>query len=417
MWFGFSHFLHEDAYTQAPINQRGWKIHWAADSRGRLTGNRGVGQIQRNLITFNPHISRNWSKFLTKNGQWKYKQATTGRECQYETLRKIWKSRTYVDSYPNGNRDLLVGPSLNAIHPRGGVSDEPPYHEISINAPCYENYDNCRIPLNARLIKFNLFEDWNANAFTVVKDFLRGIMANNVGPDNLPGFDAVQADRIESAFFHCGWRVDWRAVRKANKHVRERRVRFANYSRSWRRHRPIRVDGAQSDCQRVQDFMDRLRNEHHEPHGYNGDDSSDNDDDSAPGRGLGRRPPNGGPNGGQAGNDDDSSDDQDDDDAPAPRSSRNKQSQSSQRSRISQGRKGKAASGKRAKSAKKSGNNDKRPRKAKKPKKIVKEKGKGSARGSKKSSQNVVSSCYIFTLILLNLLEQRVQLSQDIRLN
>ena len=237
------------------------------------------------MVTWAKHLQEGWQGFLTENGQWQYKRAIAGRQARRRHLLNTFLDGNFVDPHPDGCPGLYLGPSVNMIHPPGGVLADPGEHRRSkLNVE--ECYPNTRIPLTTigMMNKSDLFLDISESPLTVVTDFLNGRMAfsNNHHKSN---YHVLQADRVESAFFHLGWRVDWRAVYKANKHVRGRYVKLAVNSRPWLRHPPVQFDKLQQHTDSVIVLTRRLRNEKWESDDYHfigdsDDDGSDGDDDS-----------------------------------------------------------------------------------------------------------------------------------------
>jgi hypothetical protein len=235
-------------------------------------GNLNVGLGKRYMINWAKCLQRGWKDFLTNNGQWQDRRATAGRYAQRKYLLSLHKDPEFVDLFPNGCPKLYLGPSLNLIHPPGGVVIDPAEHRRRKldAAECYPNY---RIPLSNLGIKVDLFLEISKSALEVITDFLQGKMAFRT-QHSLVGFHVRQADRVESAFFHLGWRVDWRAVYKANKHVREKYVKSAINSRSWTSHPPIQVDDKQKYSDTLTHIMHNLRENNPEFHGYDSSGSS-----------------------------------------------------------------------------------------------------------------------------------------------
>ncbi|EHL01091.1 hypothetical protein M7I_2952 [Glarea lozoyensis 74030] len=224
------------AFAKSPYSRDRYKIVFSGAKHGTKLGNRGVGLGKRYLITWAPHLLKGWKHFLTGNGQWKDGRATAGRiHIQMAAQRKI---------------DAKL---------------------------CYPN---TRIPLTIAHIKVDLYLQISKSPLTVAMDFLQGKMAltNQYSP---PGYHIIQADRVESAFFHLGWRVDWRAVYKANKHVREKFVKLAVNSRSWIHQPPLQIDDQQPHSNALAIVMQKLRNENIEYHSYDSSGSSDDEDESS----------------------------------------------------------------------------------------------------------------------------------------
>ncbi|KAG9238505.1 hypothetical protein BJ875DRAFT_346152, partial [Amylocarpus encephaloides] len=223
IWFGFVLHRHRSGKLW-------YTLKYSAAKNNVPLGNRNVGQVKRNLITFDHHWVEHWRCHLTENGQWNFGHATLGRS----RLRQAAASKCYPNS---------------------------------------------RILLSPRNIRIGIWSAWAGTALHVIRDFLGGNMAaDRAGQVH---FDVLQTDRIEAAFWELGWRVDWRAVRKANKHVRNSHVRLAINSRSWKRHQPIMVDEHQQNSRNVKTIMDSIRKGNPENHDYDTDEES-SDDESDP---------------------------------------------------------------------------------------------------------------------------------------
>jgi hypothetical protein len=269
IWFAFDR-------VDPRFSRDGWKIVFSGSNETTPLGNRNVGLGKRYLITWVKYLQRGWSGFLTSNGQWADGQAWAGRRAQRDHLLSLHKDPTFVDPFPKGCPKLYLGPRLNMIHPPGGVQEDPAVHrQRKLDAA--ECYPNSRIPLSNLGIKVDLFLEISKSAIEVVTDFLNGKMAFRT-KHSLVDFHVLQADRVESAFFHLGWRVDWRAVYKANKHVREKYVKFAMNSRSWISHPPIQVDDKQRWSNTLTHMMPHMQNENKEFHGYDSAGSSADED-------------------------------------------------------------------------------------------------------------------------------------------
>ncbi|EPE35271.1 hypothetical protein GLAREA_10968 [Glarea lozoyensis ATCC 20868] len=266
------------AFAKSPYSRDRYKIVFSGAKHGTKLGNRGVGLGKRYLITWAPHLLKGWKHFLTGNGQWKDGRATAGRVVQRKHLLKLFQSSTFVDPHPDGCPGMYIGPSVNLIHPPRYREDLDVIRQRKIDAKLC--YPNTRIPLTIAHIKVDLYLQISKSPLTVAMDFLQGKMAltNQYSP---PGYHIIQADRVESAFFHLGWRVDWRAVYKANKHVREKFVKLAVNSRSWIHQPPLQIDDQQPHSNALAIVMQKLRNENIEYHSYDSSGSSDDEDESS----------------------------------------------------------------------------------------------------------------------------------------
>lgn len=225
------------------------KIVYAADKMGTMLGNNDVGQIKRNLITWDHHLQQNWEQYLTPNGQWKYGDATRGRAAQRNTLLEKVKDTEFEDPFPDGNQFLNIGPPLNVIHPVDDYTDDEDTdddgkkHEGPSPRPQVPgqglNIPGTRISQDFSHIKISAYKDWHTSSIRVVRDFLKGRMAEKL-KSNFTGYEDLQVDRVESAFYHQGWRVDRRAVWLANREVRHGLVRRAIDAESWKDNPPMR---------------------------------------------------------------------------------------------------------------------------------------------------------------------------------
>jgi len=210
-------------------------IVYAADNKGTSLGNLDVGQIKRNLITWDDHHREKWAGYLTSNGQWQFKMAKKGRRQQRDTLLATFHNRGFRDPFPNG-RIGEIGPGLNVIHaPNGAV-----YEEIA--EPRGRSYPNSRIPFSTAHIKADAYKEVHQNPLQVIAEFLSGNMSNRDKTRNQEGFQMLQLARAESAFLELGWRIDRRAAISASCDVREGVVNTLVQSLAWREHPPRRVD-------------------------------------------------------------------------------------------------------------------------------------------------------------------------------
>ncbi|KAH8792783.1 hypothetical protein F5882DRAFT_487080 [Hyaloscypha sp. PMI_1271] len=277
-------------YSFKELKNGSHRIIYSPNSTGSFHGNYNVGQIKRNLITFDDHHSRNWIHFLNQKGTWTYRNAKRGRRCQRQTLLETFLDPTFVDPYPHGKDHKSIGPRLNVIH---YIDDKSgPYrgrgHRSSGSAspaftPPGQCYPSTNIPLSAERIKFSAFKDINPNAIKIISDFLTGNIHYHPS-DHLQR--RRQLDYIESAFFDQGHRVDRAAIDHALD-VMEEPGSNAFESNVFIQNLPLRVDQYKGNeveelIQRVggkdPDSGGRLDSDD-DSEGDRGDDSGDDDDD------------------------------------------------------------------------------------------------------------------------------------------
>ncbi|RDL30830.1 uncharacterized protein BP5553_10175 [Venustampulla echinocandica] len=272
-----------------------FRIVYAADNTGTMLGNRNVGQIKRNLITWDEHLQEDWGQYLRSDGGWQYGYTTRGRIQQRKTLLEKFNDADFDDPFPDGNQFLNIGPSINAIHAPGDDADnreeeqETPEARFPVRGP---TYPNTQIPQDFTHIKVSAYREWKLSSLRVVKDFLNGKMAAKRG-SNFPRYEDLQVDRVESAFYDLGWRVDRRAVWSANREVGHNLVRRAIDSQAWKNNPPLRYDLYKGE--EVERLMNDLKRRE--------DGISDEEDDESDGDNYG-----GGGGGGGAPGDGDESD-------------------------------------------------------------------------------------------------------------
>jgi hypothetical protein len=219
-----------------------------------------------------------------------------GRRCQRQKLLDVFLDPTFIDPYPNGRDNKVIGPPLNVIHhiddksasaagrgsgrgAAGSASATPNF------TPPDQCYPDTNIPLSTKKIKVGAFEESNRDATKYILNFLTGKLkyypAGHVQRKQ-------QVDHIESAFYDQGWRVDRAAVDSALEDMKEL-GRNAFDSNAFTQDLPIRVDRIKGE--EVEKTMVKVGGK--EPNGGSdpdsdsendeGDDSSDdsgeNDDD------------------------------------------------------------------------------------------------------------------------------------------
>ncbi|KAE9371341.1 hypothetical protein N431DRAFT_491713 [Stipitochalara longipes BDJ] len=267
----------------------GYKIVYARDAEGATLGNYNVGQVKRNLITFDEHHLRKWRRFLEGTGTWRDGKATIGRFQQRKTLLNTWLDRSFIDPYPDGRRTKIIGPPLNVIHhftdkdstgmARASGNATPPAPPLTPD----QCYPWSRIPLSTAEIKIDDFKNINEDSFKVISDFLTGRL-------NQQRNSAVQVDRIESAFYDQGWRVHRQAVEQALDDMYQDLGTTAFDSDAFLQNSPIRVDKFKGE--EVEKLINKLSGK--EPHpGSDSENDSENDqgDDSGDDDGHGNDEP------------------------------------------------------------------------------------------------------------------------------
>ncbi|KAH8679000.1 hypothetical protein BGZ60DRAFT_513245 [Tricladium varicosporioides] len=268
-------------------------LMWANDTYGTPFGNWGVGQIWRNMITFDEHHQRHWVNYLDAYGTWKHRCARRGRAAQHAYLKKIWLDRNFVDPYPQG-RAVAIGAPLNVVRSPDEIANEPyRAHRPDINGP---RYPGTRILLTPSGIEINRYKDWDPDAMRVIKEFLQGRMFCR-DREQQSGWERTLLVQVESAFFEVGWRIDRAALRETMHAIRDRQARNAFECDAWEDYPPLMVDPIRGVA--LQAFMDRIKqgldNEEEEldtdneldtsNRGGSNSDDSDYDDDGGGGGG------------------------------------------------------------------------------------------------------------------------------------
>jgi hypothetical protein len=266
------------------------RIEYALNKNGSPLGNLDVGQIKRNLITWDDHHVRKWTHLLTVSGTWQRKRAKFGRAVQRRTLLETYRNPNFNDPFPNGTRIRAIGPPLNVIHHE---DDESPAVgplgrlarlrnlNASINSSLAGErcYPGTKIPLSLADIKVGAYKDEDRDPLTVISNFLTGKMSAN---PRLSKFRDQVIDRVESAFYELGWRADRVAIGEVSDQV-YRGGTSAFESRAWQRALPIRVDRFKGD--EVANLMRKVRGDVDLQDDDLQDDSEDEEDLFA------RRPP------------------------------------------------------------------------------------------------------------------------------
>jgi hypothetical protein len=246
------------------LKNGGYRIDYALDKHGSSLGNLNVGQIKRNLITWDDHHVKKWIHFLTASGTWQRKRAQKGREEQWNTLLETYRNPNFNDPFPNGTRIRATGPPLNVIHHE---DDESPAagplarlarlrnlsSSINSSRAAERCYPDTNIPLSLAGIKVDAYKDEDPNPLKVISNFLTGKMSAN---PRLSKFRDQVIDRVESAFYELGWRADRIAIGEVSDQV-YRGGTSAFESRAWQRALPIKVDRFKGD--EVANLMRKVR--------------------------------------------------------------------------------------------------------------------------------------------------------------
>ncbi|KAH6723100.1 hypothetical protein BKA61DRAFT_685419 [Leptodontidium sp. MPI-SDFR-AT-0119] len=243
----------KDVWYAFKQNRRGqYKIIYASDWEGTSFGNKDVGRRKSDLITWDKHHSDKWSQYITAAGTWEYKWATIGRAVQRRTLLKTWRNPNSPNIYAHGkDRNRTLGPPLNVIHTTtntlpGGIapvaSKVPPVKDEDLDpADCYPG---SKIPFSTIRIAVGAYKNSDSDPHTVIANFLTSQLACQ------PRFKAHRTDhndQIESAFYECGWRVNRRALERANNDMALGRIENAFQSKSWNLNPPLWVDRYKGD--------------------------------------------------------------------------------------------------------------------------------------------------------------------------
>ncbi|KAF4636272.1 hypothetical protein G7Y89_g1815 [Cudoniella acicularis] len=297
--------------TSGPFKGKRY-LRWANDATGTPFGNKRVGQIWRNMITWDKHHERHWAEYLDNYGTWVRKCATVGRKAQRDYLLRIWLDPNFVDPYPRG-KATVIGPPLNVIHAPDALQAVP--HRAHSPDPNGQCYPNTRILMSTCGISTTAWKDAGDTPLEVIELFMRGRMFNrDMAYED--GYEKQLLMQIESAWFEVGWRVDARAMRDAMHAIRDGVVRNVFATDEWVSHPPLKIDQHKGD--QVERMLDRIRRDLDDDDsgddgfgggGGGGDDDND-DDDNDNGGGDGNRGRRGyrGWNFGNFGNRDDDND-------------------------------------------------------------------------------------------------------------
>ncbi len=230
------------------------------------------------MITWDDHHRQKWAHFLTGHGTWQRRKKMKGKKLIINSLRETYHNPRFHDPHPDGKADRTIGPPLNNLFVTDDYSGAMPAglrfvaERVLAKDKCYPGTN---IPLSTDGIQFGSWKEehpHNPSAKRVVGDFLAGLMANTT----FVRYHVRQLDRIESAFFELGWRVNRHALLQANNDMRDGKAANAFGSTAWRQAPPLRVD--QFKGEEIEKLMNNMRQR--VPAGNdNGDENiADNDD-------------------------------------------------------------------------------------------------------------------------------------------
>ncbi|KAH7411167.1 hypothetical protein BKA64DRAFT_741758 [Cadophora sp. MPI-SDFR-AT-0126] len=255
-----------------------YKIIYASNWLGTSFANRDVGRRKSDLITWDKHHSDKWSRFITARGTWVCKRAMAGRALQRKSLLKTWLDPNSPNPYRHGkDNDRILGPPLNVVHTTADHS--PGRHESKKQKQANSKkedekcYPGTEIPFSTIRIVVGSYKDYDKDPLTVIADFLTGQLARH---PKFKRYRTDQNDQIESAFYECGWRINRRALEKANDSILLGKAENAFQSKAWRKAQPLWVDKYKGDQ------LNMLLNQMRDDMGEHGDfDIDDSDDESS----------------------------------------------------------------------------------------------------------------------------------------
>jgi hypothetical protein len=204
-----------------------------------------------------------------------------GRYCQRKTLLETFLNPNFVDPFPEGLRKKAIGPSLNAIHNANDKIGPGPARPSSsrgiASSPLTpgECYPNTNIPLSTKDIKIGAFKKINQDAMQVIGNFLTGRLSYYAPNSN---HRTGQVERIESAFYEHGWRVDRVAVEQALEEMQEPGS-TAFDSAAFNQDMPIRVDMYKGED--VEKLMEKVGGKANNEGSNSEDESEDDSDDDS----------------------------------------------------------------------------------------------------------------------------------------
>ncbi|KAG4442358.1 hypothetical protein IFR05_002136 [Cadophora sp. M221] len=227
-----------------------YQIIYASDWEGTSFGNKNVGRLKSDLITWDKHHSDKWSQYITAEGTCEYKGATIGRAVQRKTLLKTWLNRKSPNIHAHGkDKNRTLGPPLNVVHTTDDTSIAPvaskvprPVKNADLNpADCYPG---SKIPFSTFHIVVGAYKDCNSDPYTVIANYLTSQLA--CGP-RFKAHRTQHSDQIESAFYDCGWRINRQALERANDDMALGKIENAFQSKSWNLNPPLWVDRYRGD--------------------------------------------------------------------------------------------------------------------------------------------------------------------------
>ncbi len=227
-----------------------YRIIYASDWLGSSLGNLDVGRWKSDQITWDHHHSRKWEEYITSVGTWEYANAMKGRKLQRETLLRTWLDPNSPNLFARGkDYNRTLGPLLNVIHTTNDLSGPmPPNNRAKRPIPNIHNQAECYpgtfIPFSTAKIRVEAYKDIDESPLRVIANFVSGNLAGN------PRFASHRKgrnDAIEAAFYACGWRLNRRALEKANDGMAAGHITNVFQSSSWKHHPPLWVDRFRGD--------------------------------------------------------------------------------------------------------------------------------------------------------------------------
>ncbi|KAL2070489.1 hypothetical protein VTL71DRAFT_13515 [Oculimacula yallundae] len=224
------------------------KIIYASDWHGTSFGNLNAGRWKIDLITWDKHHADKWARYITSNGTWAYGNVMKGRRHQRATLLRTWLDPNSPDIFAHGKQgNRTLGPPRNVVHfandfSLGGVAptaSRVPFPPRNRDLDPSECYPNTRIPFSTTGIVVGCYKDSNNDPLIVIADFLTSQMACH---PRFKNHRAAQNDQVESAFYECGWRINRRALERANDAMALGTINNAFQSKHWRHNSPLWVD-------------------------------------------------------------------------------------------------------------------------------------------------------------------------------
>ncbi|CZS89332.1 uncharacterized protein RAG0_00734 [Rhynchosporium agropyri] len=282
----------QDVWYAFKLTRRGRrKIIYASNSRGKSFGNLNAGRWKIDMITWDKHHADKWARFITARGTWAFGNVMKGRAHQRMSVLQTWLDPSSPDVFPNGKTgNRTLEPPRNVIHsindssPGGHAptANRVPYPPRNRNLDPSECYPRTEIPYSTFGIVVEAFKNTNQDPLIVIADFLTSQMACN------PKFKSRRVDQnnqIESAFYECGWRINRRALERANDDMASGKIENAFESKHWRHSPPLWVDRFKG--KKLKRMLEEMRKDMAGDHQDSEDESesdsesdSDNDSDS-----------------------------------------------------------------------------------------------------------------------------------------